>query len=81
MKKFLGVFTGAALALVAAVQVFAASGDPTYDYSANSDLVAALPLLAAGFVALIAVVFGVALTIQLAPKGMQLALKAIKKIR
>lgn len=79
MRKVLGVVMGAALALVAAVPVFAAS--PTYDYSANADLTSALPLLAAGFVALIAVVFGVALTIQLAPKGMQLALKAIKKIR
>lgn len=81
MKKVLGVVMGAALALIAAVPVFAASGDPVFDYSTNTDLTSALPLLAAGFVGLIAVVFGVALTIQLAPKGMQLALKAIKKIR
>lgn len=81
MRKFAGIVSGVVLALVVAVPVFAASGDPTYDYSTNADLTAALPLLAAGFVALIAVVFGVALTIRLAPKGMQLALKAINKIR
>lgn len=74
-RRLIAAGMGAVMALMLSVSVFAASGDPIFDYS--SDLTTGTAGMVAGVVAAIAVVFALALAIRLAFKGAKLGLKAL----
>jgi hypothetical protein len=79
LRKLASAFSAAVLTLgVTAVSVFAQTA-PDYDYSA--DLTTGLAGIVAAVAAMVAVVFGIALSVKLIPIGSRLALRLLNFIR